>query len=335
MPVRTPRQETSTRPRARARRPVVWIVQLIGIGALIALVFWLYADRLSVSDFAPLFGSPFFVLAASMYLGGLTLQALLLGTVLGNARGRLPVSEAVLVTLASSFLNYIPGKPGLFFKVGFLRSARGIPIALSAACLAHAQILLFASAGAIGILGISLLAVATEVESRWLYLLPLLCGMLLLPELLQRVASNPTATAFFGAALRRVAGREEAYEEASGGRLITPALATLALASIAAGVFRLLLVATLVGAELSLGGAMLLQSVATASFVISLLPGNLGVREGAIVAIAITFGWESRLAVFFALADRLAAVPVVFVLGPIATLLSWRRFGRHCDSAQT
>ncbi|MCZ7533575.1 MAG: flippase-like domain-containing protein [Acidimicrobiia bacterium] len=73
-----------------------------------------------------------------------------------------------------------------------------------------------------------------------------------------------------------------------------------------------------VGAPVDVLEMVLIGSLVSISFVISLTPGNLGIKEGVTVVAAAIVGVEANVALIASLVDRGAALIVTFIIGLIA-----------------
>ena len=73
-----------------------------------------------------------------------------------------------------------------------------------------------------------------------------------------------------------------------------------------------------VGAQVDVLEMVLIGSLVSVSFVISLTPGNLGIKEGVTVVAAAIVGVETNVALVASLVDRGAALIVTFIVGLIA-----------------
>ena len=73
-----------------------------------------------------------------------------------------------------------------------------------------------------------------------------------------------------------------------------------------------------VGASVDVAEMALIGSLVSISFVISLTPGNLGIKEGVTVVAAAIVGVETNVALVASLVDRGAALIVTFIIGLIA-----------------
>ena len=73
-----------------------------------------------------------------------------------------------------------------------------------------------------------------------------------------------------------------------------------------------------VGAPVDVLEMVLIGSLVSVSFVISLTPGNLGIKEGVTVVAAAIVGVETNVALVASLVDRGAALIVTFIVGLIA-----------------
>lgn len=73
----------------------------------------------------------------------------------------------------------------------------------------------------------------------------------------------------------------------------------------------------IVGPGISLYEAVFIQCCIAVGFAFSLVPGNLGLKEGLIVGLAMMFGVEAETAILAALIDRAASLIPTLVLGPI------------------
>lgn len=80
---------------------------------------------------------------------------------------------------------------------------------------------------------------------------------------------------------------------------------------------RLWFVFALGGQAISLIEAFFLQACVAVSFAFSLVPGNLGIKEGVLVGLAVLLGVDAEPALLAAVLDRAASLLPTLVLGPV------------------
>lgn len=308
------------------RRLLFIAVQFAGVLSVIFLVYWLYGEMVTEQQLGQLLHSELFYLALIVCAGGLVVQALLLRAVIQGTGRSLQLWDVLLLTFSSSFLNYIPGKPGLVLKAWFLKFRARMTVGTGAVFLAHAQLVLLSGAGAVGILGV-LGGFATEgsVPLELFSLLPLFVLLACLHFLIPQLGRLPLDRWWVGRAVLRMMGREEKYAELTGRSNSWVTLFFWAVGAMVVGTLRLSIVANLVEIDLSISHSLIVQALAATSVVLALLPGNLGVREAAVVFLLVALGSDLETGLQFAIVDRLVSVVLLFTVGPVAAVTLWWR----------
>lgn len=225
------------------------------------------------------------------------------------------LGESVALSAANIMANYyLPARGGMIVRAAYMKRVYRLPLSEYAALSVLVTGLSIVVAAMLGVAGLALLVVANgsvEVRAVGTFVAlgtAALGGMALAIALSGRISSGgrlaEVARGFrSGAALWLNSKR----------RLYTFLGWTVVL--FAAQALRLWLSFAAVGIKADLGGMLTIQAMAAVAFVLALTPGNIGIKEGAIVFAASLLGIDPELALLASLIDRAASLVVTFVVG--------------------
>lgn len=302
---------------ARNRRIAYSLLHLITLCLFCALAGWFYFER-----FAPQYESVplnwhYFLLSVVTAGAGFFAQSFVFAQIARSYSVRLGLLESYWLALANGFLNYLPAKAGLFARGGYLKVVYDMAITTYAVLLARTQGLLLLAAGFIGIV-VLYGAWPRYGESSTI---SLLAGALSAMMLLGVAAFLPS---FYSQLVWLLPTRLHRFlrlpiqSKGQVGLLSAGRLGTAAVAVTMIGGFRLLLVSESIGVALGPTAALVMQSAMMAGTVISLMPANVGIREGLLIGVAAMLGVDLELATAIALFDRLTIMALVLTCGPLA-----------------
>lgn len=309
---------------ATKKKLLLATIQTIAIAILIVIAGWYLSVKVDFPDFSRLVRSWSFVLATLLTVLSFIAQGVLITAVMRRHGHRLQAIDAFLVTMSSSFLNYIPGKPGLALKIGYICTRLKIRAPQAIGHLAFAQLLLIGSAGFVGL---ACMMLTSDMQTRSTLLLGLVFfGLLCLAVMIIFYDRFRTLRGPVERFLSRIRFRSSSDSTRLNRSLLpTLGVANLAIVVVLLGAVRLYTISSLAGLHISPFLAFLLQATAVCSVVFAVLPGNLGLREGAIIGAGVALGLPAEPLVLLAFMDRMAVLGVVFSLGPLSVIVLWRR----------
>lgn len=227
----------------------------------------------------------------------------------------LPVRESVALTAANIMANYyLPVRGGMIVRAAYMKRVYRLPLSEYAALSVLVTGLSIVVAALLGNAGLALLVVSNgSVEVRAVVIFvglgaAALGGIALATALSGRISSEG-----------KLAGVSRGFRSGailwfhSGPRLYKFLGWTIAL--FAAQALRLWLSFAVVGITADLGSMLTIQAMAAVAFVLALTPGNVGLKEGAIVFAASILGIDPELALLASLIDRAVSLLVTFIVG--------------------
>ena len=284
---------------------VVAVVAMVGylatqgdvLEAIRAIPVWM-AIVLIVVSFAAL------VVQAMQYRAAVRIQAI-----------DMPIGESTALTAANTMANYyLPVRGGMVVRAAYMKRAYGFPLARYGALTVSLTGLTILVAALIGVVGIIISAsISGDVNQRALLTFAGI-GIAVVLGVGAAVALSGFAKGDgrFAEVVRSFRAGMTMWAE-SRGDLGIFLLWTVAL--FAAQGFRLWLSFRAVGVSVDLSGMMVIQAMAAVAFVLALTPGNIGLKEGAIVFSASLLNIDPDLALLASLIDRAAALIVTFGVG--------------------
>lgn len=284
---------------------VVAVVAMVGylatqgdvLEAIRAIPVWM-AIVLIVVSFAAL------VVQAMQYRAAVRIQAI-----------DMPIGESTALTAANTMANYyLPVRGGMVVRAAYMKRVYGFPLARYGALTVSLTGLTILVAALIGVVGIIISAsISGDVNQRALLTFAGI-GVAVVLGVGAAVALSGFAKGDgrFAEVVRSFRAGMAMWAE-SRGDLGIFLLWTVAL--FAAQGFRLWLSFRAVGVSVDLSGMMVIQAMAAVAFVLALTPGNIGLKEGAIVFSASLLNIDPDLALLASLIDRAAALIVTFGVG--------------------
>ena len=326
-------QENNLGPETSKRRTVVkdtraeskvWILfkWALFLAVLIFLVYYpvrhrdviLRVLRLSLADFAAI---------SALYIVNVIATALSLYCLAGDKASFIPVRRWCGLHWVALFLNFLPMKAGMIARAAYLKKTYGFGYLDLAAILAGHLLLAFGMAGVLGWLSILIVPVAPgyfpllALGFSAMFCLPFLAwwfpGSLIevfekwLPRLGRWVKKAWMAWSVF---------RENR-------KPLIRALPFVAGTFIAIA-WRMEMVYRSFGVDMSFFGGLLLATAAMVLRKLSIIPGNLGIREGFLTVIAGLLGVDSQIAFIGTLLDRGVMLIWTFVFGGYQTWALFR-----------
>ncbi len=247
--------------------------------------------------------------------GALVIQAIQFRAAVRIQQIDMPLLESTALTAANTMANYyLPVRGGMVVRAGYMKRVYRFPLARYGALTVSITGLTIVVAALIGVVGIVIAAVIDgELDRRALLVFGSIGGAVVLG---MTIAMLLTGFAKGGGRLAEIVQSFRAgiamWVDDRGG-LAVFLFWTVAL--FAAQGFRLWLSFRAVGVSVSFSGMMIIQGMAAVSFVLALTPGNVGIKEGAVVFSASLLGIDPDIALLASLIDRAAALVVTFGVG--------------------
>lgn len=291
-----------------------WVGTIIAIAALALMVGYLATQRDLVSALRSV---PPWTVAALVLISGVALlvQALQFRSALGIHAIDMPVKEATAVTAANTMANYyLPVRGGMVFRAAYMYRVYRFPVAQYAAVTIAVTGLTILTAAAIGVVGLVLIGLTDgDVSTR---ALGVFAGI--------GAATAVAVGLVFGLSAlfrgdSRVARLMADFRSAMGlwlaSRQQLASFLGWTVLLFATQALRLWLSFEAVGVTLSFADMLVIQAMSAVAFILALTPGNIGIKEGAIVFAAGLLGVDPALALLASLLDRAAAILVTFGAG--------------------
>lgn len=294
------------------------LLHWIFLGAVIASLVW-YIGR-EPQQYEALLALP--IAAVALLLGSSLLVLGVLGWHLRVITGvygvRLRRGEAFHLAASNAFLNYLPAKAGLLARGVYLGVVHSLSAADYLAASVMGQLLSVLASAVVGSALALTLAVSGD-NGALLYVAGLLglatiavMGAFLASGVLTRIPAPRRLRDFTrrmakGVALWRHNGQAAAWS------------LCLALAALILFAARLWIAFAAAGTTPGIMDVLVLQACLGVGFAFSILPGNLGLREGALVTVAVLLGLDPTLSLTAAVLDRVASLVVIVPLGAWAT----------------
>jgi uncharacterized protein (TIRG00374 family) len=268
--------------------------------------------------------------------GALVIQAVQFRAAVRIQQIDMPLLESTALTAANTMANYyLPVRGGMVVRAAYMKRVYRFPLARYGALTVSITGLTILVAALIGVVGIVIAAVIDgELDRRAL----LVFGSIGVAVVLgMTIAMLLTGFAKGGGRFAEIVRSFRAgiamWVDDRGG-LAVFLFWTLAL--FAAQGFRLWLSFRAVGVSVSFSGMMIIQGMAAIAFVLALTPGNVGIKEGAVVFSASLLGIDPDIALLASLIDRAAALVVTFGVGLASVrFLSRRTAVGSADAAES
>ena len=243
---------------------------------------------------------------------GLVIQSFQFRTAIGIHGIELPLPEATALTVANTMANYyLPARGGTVVRAAYMKRVYRFPLTQYAAVTVSVTGLTMLTAAVFGFLGLLMVGLTDgDVDDR---VLASFVGVVVAATLGVVLAIAVTRMFKSGSRLARIAGEFRSGMSLwanSRGRLAVFLLWTVLLFGSQA--FRLWLSFRAVGVTVGLGSILVIQALVSVAFILALTPGNIGVKEGAIVFAAGFLGVDPGLALLASLVDRAASLLVTF-----------------------
>lgn len=248
-------------------------------------------------------------------LGALVVQAMQYRAAVRIQAIDMPIGESTALTAANTMANYyLPARGGMVVRAAYMKRVYGFPLSRYGALTVSITGLTILVAAMIGVIGVIVSAsISGDVNQRGLLAFAGV-GIAVVLGVGAAIALSGFAKGDgrFAEVVRSFRAGMTMWAKARGNLAIF-LLWTVAL--FAAQGFRLWLSFRAVGVSVDLSGMMIIQATAAVAFVLALTPGNIGLKEGAVVFSASLLNIDPDLALLASLIDRAAALIVTFGVG--------------------
>jgi len=291
-----------------------YVGAIVAVTAVIAMVGYLATQRdvLDAIQEIPLWMAVVLVIVSG---GALLVQAMQYRAAVKIQAIDMSVGESTALTAANTMANYyLPARGGMVVRAAYMKRVYAFPLARYGALTISITGLTILVAALIGIVGVAISASTGNDVNRQALLTFAGIGIAVVGAVAAAVAITGLAKGdgTFAQTVRSFRDGMAMWAEARG-KLGIFLLWTVAL-FVAQG-FRLWLSFRVVGVSVDFSGMMIIQATAAMAFVLALTPGNVGIKEGAVVFSASLLNIDPDLALLASLIDRGAALIITFGVG--------------------
>lgn len=242
---------------------------------------------------------------------------------------RLTFKEWFGLTVCNTMFNYyLPARGGLVVKAYYLKKKYGLGYSHYAALMAGSMLLWLASISLVGMLVVLLASditgrfiVSLAVAFFFVFLGVLLTGSLTKQLLKLKIQSKFARLNFFLSNLRDGLASFSQHKKYALDFFLFSGLFLLIMAA------RLYLCFLALNFGVQFWSILLIMVVTQFSFVLSVIPGNLGIKEGIIVFSGGFFGLSADQALAAAILDRAISIVVIFGFGLIYSKILLNKMG--------
>lgn len=227
----------------------------------------------------------------------------------------LPIREWLGLTAVNTMCNYyLPARGGLIVRGAYLKRQYNFPFSRYTSLVMVSQLIML---GVVATLGIIFLVNSIDIfAENTLPLLGLFGSVLIITlSIYQMMPILAMQSARFDKLKPFLQQFMEGLESWRQYRVATVYFSLLMVILIFLWGLRLYVCFTAIGEPVNFGQIMVIQTLISLSFVISITPGNLGVKEGITAFSANLVGISPTTALLASLVDRAVAVLVVFSMG--------------------
>ncbi len=291
-----------------------YIGAIVAVVAVAAMVGYLATQRdvLEAIGRIPLWMAIVLVIVSG---GALVVQAMQYRAAVKIQAIDMPVGESTALTAANTMANYyLPARGGMVVRATYMKRVYAFPLARYGALTISITGLTILVAALIGVVGVGISAATGDDVDRQALLTFVGIAIAVVAAVAVAVGLSGLAKGdgTFAQTLRSFRDGMAMWAGARG-KLAIFLLWTVAL-FVAQG-FRLWLSFRAVGVSVDLSGMMIIQATAAMAFVLALTPGNVGIKEGAIVFSASLLNIDPDLALLASLIDRAAGLIITFGVG--------------------
>jgi uncharacterized protein (TIRG00374 family) len=278
------------------------------------MIAYLYLQRESIKALTTI--DPWMALAIIVAaIGTTTVQSLQFKAAVSIQKYKVSLGESIALTAANTMANYyLPVRGGMVVRAAYMNRVHQMPLPEYAALSVLLTAWSIVVAAVLGILGlVALLGNGTAVSTQALFtLVGVGAAAIAATAVAIWISSRITSNGRFAAVLRGFRSGASLWFSSTPLLLVFVSWTVLLFCAQAV---RLWLSFRAIGVDLDVGSIFVIQAMAAVAFVLALTPGNIGVKEGAIVFAASVLGIDPSLALLASLIDRAAALIVTFTIG--------------------
>lgn len=225
----------------------------------------------------------------------------------------LRVAESIQVTISLNFLNYLPAKAGLLGRGAYLHRIHAVAINDYVALTVRSKLIALAATSSVAAsIGFASTLLSNDERSWLASALALVTALSFAvyrygPDAIAFVEKLPMITSV---------SRHLRRQQFALGTALIVRFAGVVVAAMLCRAGRLYIIFATLGTPLDPAAVVVMEAANVVIALLALLPGNLGLREGSLAALAVGFGVPWQTVVPAVLVDRLATMLVPFVLGP-------------------
>ncbi|MFP4355562.1 MAG: YbhN family protein [Phycisphaerae bacterium] len=246
----------------------------------------------------------------------------------------LPLREVIPLGLASTAANYfLPMRAGAGLRAAYFKKRCNLPLTAFAGSMAAVYVITLLVNATLGLGGMALVYANQQVWSTSVAVVFASVVAICLAALLVRLpAIGKDSPNRILVKLWRVHTGWETLRRSPGVLARSAGLSVLLTSTL---MVRLFLIYLALGQPVSWAGCMLIAAMTAVSTFVSITPAGLGVREAMILFASIAIGVTPEVSLVAATIDRVAAVVVLAIAGPISMVYLSRRVNadlRHPDA---
>lgn len=287
---------------------------VVAVVAVIAMVTYVILQRETLKAFTAI--EPWVALVIVVAgVVAIAMQSLQFKAAVAIHRYTIPMKESVPLTATNTMANYyLPARGGMVVRAAYMKRVHQFPLPEYAALSVLLTVWSILVAALLGILGLAAIYGSNGTASTRVLIGLSGVGVAAVGATALAVGVStkiPTAGRFAEVASGFRSGISLWFK--SKPRLIKFIAYTVLL--FAAQALRLWFSFKAIGVHVDIGSMLVIQAMAAVAFVLALTPGNIGIKEGAIVLGAGVLGIDPDLALLASLIDRAAAMLVTFAIG--------------------
>ncbi|MBL7075309.1 flippase-like domain-containing protein [candidate division KSB1 bacterium] len=289
-----------------------WASTALLIIIILLSVFFIYHHREDLAKISSI-SIPFIGIISLLILIFIVLNGLIVKVIMGFFEICLPLKEWLGLTVITTMSNYfVPLKGGVSTRALYLKKKYNFQYAKFLASMAGTYVIYF---GVIGFLGMATLFAYFGLYGKfYMKLFPIFlvvwCGSVFLSFLLKK----STRLRF---RWKVVSSIFEGFSYFRNKRKKVLRLAILSTASCVVMALRLFFAFTALDIKVNFLHVLIVGLLSSLSIVLSLTPGNLGIKEAIITFSSHMLGYELTDGFLVAVIDRSLTLLVIFILGPI------------------
>lgn len=233
------------------------------------------------------------------------------------------VMEGVMITIAGSFANHLPMRPGTIVGAYYLKARHGLKYANFGGIMGMRIFLTMIAAGLMGLTGILYIGITGDQEMQWglvLVFFGIVCGPLFIMSL--SIPGND----WMPEKMRKiVGGLFQAYDELrQRPKLVIYVIILLIIQYLILGL-RFVVSADAVNADIPIEVLLMMSPLAALMSYAAITPGGLGLREALIGYVAMSLGYSFSDGLFVGTVDRAVLLVMIAIFGGASFMVIWKR----------